>query len=160
MKRAVALAFFAVFLSGQGCAAWRVTLFHGWTPESASLRSLGLAGAWERPFGKGPFYFSLEVFTQLYVEPQRAGEFGFTPLFRISAPVPMRPYFEAGSGLLWTNLEVPELGTRFNFSSQVGAGFEIFPYRFGYRFRHVSNAGISERNLGLEGHFFLFSILL
>ncbi|MBI4516117.1 MAG: acyloxyacyl hydrolase [Deltaproteobacteria bacterium] len=69
------------------------------------------------------------------------------------------PFLEGGEGLLYTDLTGGGLGTHFQFSSQVGGGAHWFLDRttaltLSYRMRHISNAGISRENSGLNTDFF------
>ena len=69
----------------------------------------------------------------------------------------LRPYLEAAYGPFYALSPVPVSGSRFNFLLQTGAGFS-YPIRFldpwsivlGYRFVHISNAHIYERNPGWQ----------
>jgi len=46
-----------------------------------------------------------------------------------------------------------DLGGSFQFMSAIGFDFEVVDdWTFGYRFRHISNAGIYEKNPGLDLH--------
>ena len=66
----------------------------------------------------------------------------------------VEPYLEAGVGPSYNTLDIPALGTSFNFLSYGGLGV-AFPLGegrrllLGWRIRHVSNAGLDERNHGL-----------
>jgi hypothetical protein len=68
-----------------------------------------------------------------------------------------RPYFEGGGGPMWTDLggRVPEQPGQFNFLIWGGAGcsFLVTPQwavTAGYRFMHISNAGLRQPNSGLN----------
>jgi hypothetical protein len=68
------------------------------------------------------------------------------------------PFIEGGEGALYTGLRDHALGTHFQFSSQIGGGLEWFFTRTAalsvmYRLRHISNAGISRQNSGLNTNF-------
>lgn len=68
------------------------------------------------------------------------------------------PYIEGGAGLLNTNLRHRALAETIEFMPQVGAGFHIHvgdrvSLNAGYRWHHISNAGLGERNLGINSHF-------
>ena len=70
-------------------------------------------------------------------------------------------YVEGSSGPMWANRRVPAATSRFNFISQIGAGFVLrpqshMPIIVGYRFMHISNGGYAPRNPGLN----LSSILI
>jgi hypothetical protein len=73
------------------------------------------------------------------------------------------PYFEIGSGPMWSNRRVPAATSRFNFSSQAGFGVTLFPQSerplmIGYRFSHISNGGTAQRNPGLNVHSMLIGV--
>jgi hypothetical protein len=90
--------------------------------------------------------------------PQDAIEFGVNPIgFKISydAGQPFVPYFTGGIGVMYTGLGGMRLGGPFEFNETVGMGLEMFPREdwavtLGFRYRHISNAGISDDNLGLD----------
>ena len=67
-----------------------------------------------------------------------------------------RPYVELGIGPMWSNRRVPAATSRLNFESRVGFGSIIRsgrePIYLGYRFEHISNAGIVSRNPGVNLH--------
>ncbi len=68
------------------------------------------------------------------------------------------PYIEGGAGLLNTNLRTRALGESIEFMPQVGAGLHLHvtervSLNAGYRWHHISNAGLAERNLGINSHF-------
>jgi hypothetical protein len=67
------------------------------------------------------------------------------------------PFWDVGVGLLWTDLapRIAEDSSQVNFVLQTGPGIQYFATRrmsltFGVRYHHISNAGIGERNLGLD----------
>ena len=71
------------------------------------------------------------------------------------------PFWDGGAGMLWTDLapRIPEQSTQFNFILQTGPGVSYFvsenlALTFGVRFHHISNAGIGERNIGLNAWLF------
>jgi hypothetical protein len=64
-------------------------------------------------------------------------------------------YGEAGTGPIWAEKAIPASTSRFNFSTQFGAGVVLlprarFPLLLGYRFDHLSNGGYSPRNPGFN----------
>lgn len=64
-------------------------------------------------------------------------------------------YGEAGTGPMWAEKAIPASTSRFNFSTQFGAGVVLmprakFPLMLGYRFQHLSNGGYSPRNPGFN----------
>lgn len=90
-------------------------------------------------------------------------EAGLNPLFfsvRYDRGQALVPFVEGGEGLLYTDLRGQGLGTRFQFSSQAGAGLHWFvrprlALTAAYRLRHISNAGITDHNRGLNTDFFM-----
>lgn len=64
-------------------------------------------------------------------------------------------YGDVGAGILWASRDVPENGSRFNFTPQAGMGlsFDIgndVRLYIGARWHHVSNARLYENNPGRE----------
>jgi hypothetical protein len=48
-----------------------------------------------------------------------------------------------------------DFGTEFQFTSHVGLNWDFAPHwRLGYRFQHMSNAGLASKNPGLNMHLF------
>jgi lipid A 3-O-deacylase len=91
-----------------------------------------------------------------YIEPEHTEGFGITPRLRFDYHGwRIVPYVEMGVGLFYTDLDVWELGQEFNFSPQGEVGLDL-PLgsctflNFGYRFHHISNAGMNERNGGVD----------
>ncbi|WP_175914965.1 MULTISPECIES: acyloxyacyl hydrolase [Burkholderia] len=90
------------------------------------------------------------------------GEFGATPMFRfIKSAGQVRPFVEAGAGIRFltspTISNKLSLATSFQFVDVVGVGAQFGErqqYQLGYRFQHVSNAGIKEPNPGINFHQF------
>jgi len=67
------------------------------------------------------------------------------------------PFWDVGVGVLWTDLapRIAEDNSPVNFVLQAGPGIQYFAttrmaVTVGVRYHHVSNAGIGERNLGLD----------
>lgn len=63
----------------------------------------------------------------------------------------IEPFIEAAEGLLYANGRTPAGGTRFNFLTQAGLGLcfranEQWSVVAGYRWFHISNAGLDEGN--------------
>ncbi len=67
----------------------------------------------------------------------------------------LRPYAEAGIGVMYTDYRVPGQDYRFNFNPQAGVGVEFKresrrPCFLALRLHHLSNAGIGSDNRGLN----------
>lgn len=67
------------------------------------------------------------------------------------------PFWDVGVGVLWTDLapRIAEDSSQVNFVLQTGPGVQYLAttrmaLTFGVRYHHISNAGIGERNLGLD----------
>ncbi len=75
----------------------------------------------------------------------------------------LQPYIEGGIGPSYNSLDIPELGTNFNFLSYGGAGLRMplqnnLSLELGYRLRHISNAGLDEANSGVTSNQIQFGI--
>ncbi len=73
----------------------------------------------------------------------------FTDAERLSA------YAEVSGGPMWAERQVPAATSRFNFTTQFGAGLILLPWSrypvmLGWRYLHISNGGYSPRNPGLN----------
>jgi hypothetical protein len=64
------------------------------------------------------------------------------------------PYVELGGGALFTNIQVPPGASRVNFTSAGAVGIHFLGEKFNWsadlRFMHISNAGISSVNPGIN----------
>ena len=85
-------------------------------------------------------------------------EIGLTPVFRLQQNDLKGPYLEAGIGahlLSRTSLGTKRFSTKFQFGDHIGAGFRFGAHGaldLGYRFQHLSNAGIKRPNNGINFH--------
>ncbi len=84
-------------------------------------------------------------------------EIGVSPLFAklTFGDGATRPFLEGGEGIVYTDLRKQDLGTRIQFTSQIGAGVEFqlsddVALSAGARFRHMSNAGLGGANPGVN----------
>lgn len=73
------------------------------------------------------------------------------------------PYFFAGGGFVYTDLNVPELGSDFNGNYQGGIGVHYILKKnliidLNYRLHHISNAGTAEPNNPLNSSKFLLGL--
>lgn len=67
----------------------------------------------------------------------------------------LRPYVDAGIGLIYTDFQVEGQGLRFNFNPQFGIGTEYTDssgtsWFAGFRAHHISNGGLDEDNRGIN----------
>jgi len=88
-------------------------------------------------------------------------DLGFTPVFRLQQSTlgAVSPYLEAAIGFhLLSESSVTtqrKLGTRFQFGDHLGVGVrfgERNEFDLGYRYQHLSNAGIKQPNQGINFH--------
>ncbi len=115
----------------------------GWTSGNVEVLIEPLAAHYYQPFSASAFGGSLMV------------KYNFLDFGR------WMPFWDGGAGMLWTDLgpRIPEQSTQFNFVLQTGPGVSYFvtentAVTLGIRFHHISNAGIGERNIGLNGCLF------
>lgn len=88
-------------------------------------------------------------------------EGGFTPVFRIHSeakPLGITPFIEAAVGIHLmsdTTLGDKDFDIPFKFGSHGGVGFRFGPndhLELGYRYQHLSNAGLGDSNPGINFH--------
>ncbi len=117
-------------------------------------------------WARGRVWFGLEFNVgTVELETDDGYEVGLTPALLYAFPVGSRSRFtvEVGVGGLYTDAEVPEYGQDFNFTPQIGIGFQWFlgggagpPINLWYRLRHASNAGLARPNGGVDaGYVFI-----
>jgi len=90
--------------------------------------------------------------------PSNGVEIGVNPLFgRLTfGGARLRPFLEGGEGILYTDRRKSTLGNGgFFFASQIGGGLEYdirpgLAFTFALRYRHISTAGITSSNAGLN----------
>lgn len=72
----------------------------------------------------------------------------------LTSPKKVKPYFEIEGGTLFTNTKVPEMTSRVNFTSSGAFGAHFLGEKRNWtaevRFMHISNAGISSPNPGIN----------
>jgi len=92
-------------------------------------------------------------------------ELGVNALFfrLVFGEAAVRPFIEAGEGLVYTDLRKQDLGTRIQFTSTFGVGLEYalrpdLSVGFQIRIRHMSNAGLGSSNPGINTAFGLFGV--
>jgi lipid A 3-O-deacylase len=93
------------------------------------------------------------------VEPDRRGivSLGAAVLYYLPpfAGPQLRPYVEAGIGVIYTDFQVEEQGLRINFNPQLGLGTEVVTENSGnflvaLRMHHLSNGGLHHDNRGVN----------
>ena len=107
---------------------------------------------------KGTLQLALEPFCNLVIEPESGVETGLNVFFRYLYPIApsVKMVVEMGSGPMYLSVDSHEQGDGgFNFLNQFGLGarFDLSDHdalTLGYRFRHISNAGTSLPNRGIN----------
>jgi lipid A 3-O-deacylase len=118
-----------------------------------------------RSWYKGRHEIIIELPVHLVVSPETTPMVGITFLacWTFTASKTLTPYIFGGGGLIYTDLNVPELGRRLNGTHQVGMGVHYFFRKntsldFSYRFHHISNAGTAKPNGPLNSSKILLGI--
>jgi len=116
-------------------------------------------------FFKGNLEVIGELFSGAQFHPRTRYLTGFTPLLRYNIATGTRwvPFLTCGAGLTLTDIGYPDLSGTFQFNSQGGAGTHYFfrenvAFTAEWRWLHVSNAGISEPNHGVNTQMFMAGI--
>jgi opacity protein-like surface antigen len=141
---------------------------YGKNTKTASVHLYSLLPRWGLfliPPGKrlGPFgvSFVVEGIISVADADETGFEVGVTPLLKLSYLLfpSVMAYIEGGAGLISESIDSPALAHAFNFTPQVGAGFDIaitsqLALSVAYRFRHSSNAGLYNENPAFNVNFF------
>jgi opacity protein-like surface antigen len=141
---------------------------YGKNTKKASVHLYSLLPRWGiffLPPGQklGPFgaEFVVEGIASIAAADHTGFEMGITPLLKLSCLVfpSVLAYIEGGAGLISESFDSPAVAHSFNFTPQVGAGFDIaltpqMALSVAYRFRHSSNAGIYKENPAFNVNFF------
>jgi len=117
---------------------------------------------------KGRFEWAPELWLGLFIHPYHRPLLGVTPLqvrYVFEPEWRVHPYLFAGVGILYADVDRKETGNRVNFNPQVGAGLYYAlsgaaSLILEYRHVHISNAGLDERNSGMNNHTFLAGVSL
>ena len=133
---------------------YRVGVQWDWNKKLVEMGNWNLGGYWESDFG----YWSNNSFAKTR---SSLVDIGFTPVFRFQQTTlsPLSPYAELGVGmhlLSATSVSTQrQFGSSFQFGDHVGAGVRFGDkgkYDIGYRYQHLSNAGIKGPNQGINFH--------
>jgi len=123
---------------------------------SQPLKS-GIGSSWYR----GNHSLLLELPVHLLFNPDTAPMIGvnFLAGYTFTAAERLRPYLFAGGGPLYTDADVPGLGSNWNGNYQFGAGLQFqqagHDLLLEFRFHHVSNGGTRSPNVPLNSTKFL-----
>ncbi|MFZ5447396.1 MAG: acyloxyacyl hydrolase [Thermodesulfobacteriota bacterium] len=141
---------------------------YGKNTKKASVHLYSLLPRWGiflMPPGKkmGPFgaSFVVEGIASIASAEETGFELGITPMLKLSCLLfpSVLAYIEGGAGIITESIDSPALEHAFNFTPQVGAGFDIaltpqLALSVAYRWRHSSNAGLYDENPSFNVNFF------
>lgn len=110
-------------------------------------------------FLRGRFEYAVDV-VPLFIVVQRADTaygFGVNPFalkWNFASPRNVVPYLELGGGTLFTNVKTPPDTSHINFTSSGALGAHFLRNKYSWsaevRFMHISNAGLSRPNPGIN----------
>ena len=113
-------------------------------------------GGW----AKGTLQYTVEVYPLVVVTQPTGNAYGggFTPFmltWNFTGAKKVAPFFEIGAGTLFTNRDVPINTNSVNFTPQGALGMHFFTREDravtgAIRYTHISNAGLSNRNAGIN----------
>lgn len=113
----------------------------------------------------GVLEFIVEPLANVVISPDNNAEVGLSLLLKYGLKFKQHflVFLEGGLGMLYMTQHTVEQGTQYNFLPQAGAGLQYFitprlALTGSYRFRHLSNAGITDRNSGINAHMVLAGI--
>jgi hypothetical protein len=128
---------------------WNVGLRYGWIltrPHGPGF----LNGRFEYTLDAVPVFVVFQRYNTAYGA-------GFTPLglkWDFAARGRFEPYFELGGGVLFTNHQVPTGTSSVNFTPSTALGMHLLGDKhtlsFEVRYLHISNAGLSYYNPGIN----------
>jgi lipid A 3-O-deacylase len=114
-----------------------------------------------RSWYEGQIILGAEIVYIQFQQPELTHGVGFTPKIKylFAGIHSVRPYVEFAGGPFYTDLagRIPEESSRFNFILTGGVGLSWFltprmSLNAGYRFEHISNAGTSYPNVGVNSN--------
>ncbi|HTD87219.1 MAG TPA: acyloxyacyl hydrolase [Candidatus Binatia bacterium] len=112
-------------------------------------------------FREGHWELLGELFGGAQYNPRVRYVTGLLPAFRYNFTEyePFVPFFDVGAGVTLTDIFGPDLSGVFQFNLQTGVGAHYFfaertAITVEYRFMHISNAGISQPNRGVNANIF------
>ncbi len=133
---------------------YRVAAQWDWNKKLIEVGNWHLGGYWEADLGYWDNRSNGRTNRELF-------DIGFTPVFRFqqNSITGLSPYAELAVGLHFlsrTSVSTQrQFGSSFTFGDHVGAGLRFGDkgrYDIGYRYQHLSNAGIKEPNQGINFH--------
>ena len=136
---------------GDGTDMGRLAVQWDWTQRWLQGSNWHLGGYWDLGLG----YWRRDA------APRQNGsiaDLGLTPVFRLQRNDLQGPYVEAAIGFHYlsrTQIGDKRLSTRFQFGDHLGVGYRFGArqaWDVGYRYQHLSNAGIKRPNNGINFH--------
>ncbi len=143
-------------------ASYGIAAFGSIESHDLGLVSLSYGHMLGHTSGQGHWYrgnleFRLELITAAQFSPHREWLVGLTSHLRYNFATGTRwiPFFDAGIGVTATSIGHPDLSGYFEFNLQVGPGIQWFlkdkvAITLEARYLHLSSAGISKPNLGVN----------
>ncbi|HEY5909567.1 MAG TPA: acyloxyacyl hydrolase [Verrucomicrobiae bacterium] len=123
---------------------------YGWMLSGVVAKDHWYRGNWE---------LLRDLFGGFQYYPDHAFVVGAAPILRYNLATGTRwvPFFSLGGGVVGTDIRDGDLSTKFEFNLQGGPGVHYFlkenlSLTFQYRFIHISNAGLSSPNLGVNSN--------
>lgn len=134
--------------AGEGSRSemWRVGLQWHWPQRWLQRGDWHVGGYWD--LAAGEWHYDAAP-----GERSRLTDVGLTPVFRLQRNGGRGLFLEGGVGahlLSGTNLGDKHFSTGFQFGDHVGFGYRAGGLEIGYRFQHLSNAGIKIPNQGIN----------
>jgi len=112
-----------------------------------------LTGVFGPSFLMGRHSLVIELPVHFVVDPSESPMFGMNFLARwtFESGEHIKPYIFGGGGPVYTDADIPGLGSNLNGNWQVGIGFKFPSFKkhyavIEYRFHHISNMGTDEPN--------------
>jgi hypothetical protein len=135
--------------SQEGTGVWNLGLRYGLILTSPHLPSI-LQGQLEYAFDVVPAWAIVQKTDTVYgasIDP-----FAFKWIF--DKPKKVKPFFQIEGGALFTTKEVPEGTSQINFTTSGGIGAHFLGEKHNFsaevRFQHISNAGMTRPNPGIN----------
>ena len=138
-------------LSGvtSGTGVWNVGVRYGWVLTNPHGPGF-LRGRFEYAVDAVPIFWLFEPGQTAY----GVGVNPFALKWNLAARGRVVPYFELGGGAVFTNVQVPAGTSRVNFTSSSALGLHVLGAKLNWsaevRFMHISNAGLSSENPGIN----------
>jgi Lipid A 3-O-deacylase (PagL) len=135
--------------SQSGTGVWNLGLRYG----------LLLTAPWGPGFMRGQMEYAFDVVPVWVIAQKTDNVYGasidpFAFKWILSQPKKVRPFFQIEGGALFTAREVPEGTSQINFTTSGGIGAHFLGEKHNFsvevRFQHISNAGMTNPNPGIN----------